>query len=121
VLRNQLEGVLSIPILSARNILSMDCRQHYVFCSTKLESNKVTEMQRKTRWPLALAVGTALLALPLFPATADAQYLDPGAGSIIVQAVIAVVIGIAATLKLYWRRISAFVAKRSKQDPNLEP
>ena len=38
--------------------------------------------------------------------------LDPGAGSIIVQAVIAVTIGAATAAKLYWRRISAFLASR---------
>ena len=43
------------------------------------------------------------------PAVALA-YLDPGSGSIILQAVIAAVIGAAVTLKLYWLRVRAFFA-----------
>jgi hypothetical protein len=60
--------------------------------------------------PVSLAV--TLLALPLTASDAHAQYLDPGAGSIIVQAVIAVTIGAATAAKLYWRRISAFISSR---------
>jgi hypothetical protein len=59
---------------------------------------------RITRAAVAIAA-TALLA----PASAHAQYLDPGAGSIIVQAVVAAVFGIGVTVKLYWHRISAFL------------
>jgi hypothetical protein len=65
------------------------------------------------RAPRALAVA-ALAALALAPSVAEAQYLDPGAGSIIVQAVIAVVIGVSATVRLYWHRISGFLGKRSR-------
>jgi hypothetical protein len=54
------------------------------------------------------------IAIALTPVEAHAQYLDPGAGSIIVQAVIAVVIGVAATTKLYWYRISDFFVRRAK-------
>lgn len=43
------------------------------------------------------------------------QYLDPGAGSIIVQAVIAVAVGVIATVKLYWGKISSFVTRRSNK------
>ncbi len=39
-----------------------------------------------------IAAGTCVLVLGLTPSTAQAQYLDPGAGSIIVQAVLAVVV-----------------------------
>jgi len=61
----------------------------------------------------ALAV-TAAMALA--PTPAGAQYLDPGAGSIVVQAAIAIAIGLAATLKLYWHNISNFWSRRSKGD-----
>jgi hypothetical protein len=60
-------------------------------------------------------IGSAI-ALALFPQSAHAQYLDPGAGSIIVQAVIAATIGAAAAVKLYWSRISAFIAQRRNKD-----
>jgi hypothetical protein len=61
-------------------------------------------------------IATLLLAtsLALFPAVAEAQYLDPGAGSIIVQAVIAVFVGVAAAVKLYWRRLRGFLGRRPK-------
>jgi hypothetical protein len=65
----------------------------------------------------ALARGLVFAAaLVCFPAPAEAQYLDPGAGSIIVQAVVAGVVGAAAALKLYWGKISRFVSGRSKHD-----
>ena len=60
--------------------------------------------------PIHLALAGILLALGA--SDAHAQYLDPGAGSIIVQAVIAVTIGAATAATLYWRRISAFLASR---------
>ena len=58
---------------------------------------------------LAVALGLALT-----PSTAQAQYLDPGAGSIIVQAVLAVIVGVTAGVKIYWGKISAFLSRRSK-------
>jgi len=57
-----------------------------------------------------------MLVLALLPATAHAQYLDPGSGSIIVQAVIAGAIGMAAVIRFYWKSLKAFVARRSKPD-----
>lgn len=73
-------------------------------------------MRPNFRTRSAFVVAGVLTALLLGPVPAQAQYLDPGAGSIIVQAVIAVVVGAAATLKLYWGRISGFLARRSKRD-----
>jgi hypothetical protein len=43
-----------------------------------------------------------------------AQYLDPGAGSVILQAVIAVVVGGLAAVKLFWGRISTFLGRAKK-------
>lgn len=42
-----------------------------------------------------------------FPQTAHA-YIDPGTGSVIVQAIIAGVVGALFTIKLYWRRLVSF-------------
>lgn len=67
----------------------------------------------------ALIIAGVLTALTLGAAPVQAQYLDPGAGSIIVQAVIAVVVGVAATVKLYWGRISGFLSRRSKRNSGL--
>jgi hypothetical protein len=65
---------------------------------------------------LTATVLLGAVTLGLLPETAAAQYLDPGAGSIMVQAVIAVAIGLAATLRLYWHRISGFLASRRSKN-----
>jgi len=38
-------------------------------------------------------------------------YLDPGTGSLIIQSVIAVVVGASFTIKLYWYKIKSFFVK----------
>ncbi len=37
-------------------------------------------------------------------------YLDPGTGSIILQALLAAIVGSVITLKLYWLRVKSFIA-----------
>ena len=59
----------------------------------------------------------ALTALLLTPATARAQYLDPGAASIIVQAVVAGVVAVGAAVKLYWSKIAGLFSRRRRPDP----
>jgi hypothetical protein len=51
-------------------------------------------------------------ALLLWPAPAEAQYLDPGASSVIVQIVIAGLIGVAAVLKLYWHKLKVLISRK---------
>lgn len=46
-------------------------------------------------------------------APAQAQYLDPGAGSIVIQAIVAGVLGVATVLKLYWSKIKGLFRGRS--------
>ena len=67
-----------------------------------------------TRREFAVRVVVATLLMGFSPSAAQAQYLDPGAGSIILQVVIAAVVGVAATVRLYWARISVFFSRRSK-------
>jgi hypothetical protein len=64
----------------------------------------------RRRFPTFLLVA-ALSALA--PALAHAQYLDPGAGSVVVQAIIAGAIGIATVVKLYWSKIKGLFGHRS--------
>ena len=71
-------------------------------------------MRPSPRAVASIALSSAI-AIALTPVDAHAQYLDPGAGSIIVQAVIAVIVGVAATTKIYWYRISDFFDRRSKE------
>ncbi len=59
----------------------------------------------------ARCMAHALLAALLVPTVAQAQYLDPGASSIIVQSVVAGVVAIAAIVKVFWWRISGFFSK----------
>ena len=41
-------------------------------------------------------------------------YIDPGTGSIILQAVIGAILGVAVAAKLFWHRILKFLGIRSK-------
>ncbi len=43
-------------------------------------------------------------------------YIDPGTGSIILQAVIASVVGAAVAVKLFWHKILRFLGIRKKSD-----
>lgn len=52
-----------------------------------------------------------LLLVFLVPQSAFA-YLDPGTGSIILQAVIAAIAGSLFAIKTYWSRIRSFFAKK---------
>ena len=58
-----------------------------------------------------LLIAVALTVLAANPA--QAQYLDPGAGSVMVQAIIAGVIGVATVVKLYWSKIRGLFRPRS--------
>ena len=71
-------------------------------------------MRRAIIPPMLGVAAWAILATVLAPTPAEAQYLDPGAGSIIVQALLAIAIGAGATVVLYWRRFTGFLGRRSK-------
>ena len=58
-----------------------------------------------------LMIAASLVVLAAIPARA--QYLDPGAGSVMVQVIIAGVIGVATVVKLYWSRIKGLFRRRS--------
>ena len=47
------------------------------------------------------------LFLLVFPQTTYA-YLDPGTGSYVVQVILAAMVGLAYTLKIYWTNIKTF-------------
>ncbi len=74
---------------------------------------------------MARRVVAALLActaITLFaPAPAAAQYLDPGASSIIVQVLIAGVVGVAAIVKLYWHRIKQLFGRKRADETGAGP
>ena len=63
----------------------------------------------------ALVLASMLLLVSEVQGPAQA-YLDPGTGSIVIQAVLATVVGGLTFAKLYWRRLkSAFIGRTSKQ------
>jgi hypothetical protein len=70
-------------------------------------------LRHKTLILLAALIGLAMLAPP--PAYG---YLDPGTGSLIVQATIAAVVGIGTAMKLYWGRIREVFSRASRADPS---
>ena len=65
---------------------------------------------------VTFTVLTALAMMVVGPSAAEAQYLDPGAASIIVQAVVAGVFAVGATLKLYGRRLSGLFSRHATTD-----
>lgn len=43
-------------------------------------------------------------------------YLDPGAGSIVLQMILAGILGLSYTVKIYWRRIMGFFRREKPAD-----
>lgn len=46
-------------------------------------------------------------------------YLDPGAGSMLLQMILAGALGLTFTIKTYWRRIKGLFDRRAKDDSAL--
>lgn len=63
---------------------------------------------------LSLTLATVVAAL-LAPAVAHA-YVDPGTGSMVLQGVIAGILGVGLTIKLYWRKIRKRLRGKSSRD-----
>jgi hypothetical protein len=52
-----------------------------------------------------------------FAATTPAYaYLDPGTGSLILQAVIGVIAGALVALRIYWDRVKSFIKRKNSRD-----
>jgi hypothetical protein len=63
---------------------------------------------------------TAALFVAMFLLASHLQgsvqaYLDPGTGSIALQLLIAGVVGVLATVRLYWDRLRSFVSRRNAE------
>ena len=63
----------------------------------------------------AVIFGLGFCLLMFAPRTASA-YIDPGAGSFVVQAVIAMFAGVAVVGRLYWGKIKKFLGMGSPED-----
>ncbi len=44
------------------------------------------------------------------------NYLDPGSGSIIIQAIIGALVGVGITLKIYWYKIKEKIMKPNRSN-----
>ena len=66
-----------------------------------------------------LTVVTLFLGLQLVFLPAAHAYLDPGSGSFIFQALVGTALAVGLGVKLFWRRIVAFVTRRER--PTDEP
>jgi O-antigen/teichoic acid export membrane protein len=71
----------------------------------------VTERSRTTH----VVAAAALLGL-LFPRDVHA-YLDPGAGSLVFQTVIATLVAVAYGVRLYWGKLKAVLTRRAPVAP----
>jgi hypothetical protein len=60
--------------------------------------------------PQALAVAVAFLLILVEDARA---YLDPGTGSFIFQTLVAMMVGAAFTVKMYWQRLKGIFGRKS--------
>jgi len=56
------------------------------------------------------------VAVFLFVSTLSGRlhaYLDPGTGSMMIQLLLGGVVGVIATVKLYWRQLKGFMGRRT--------
>ena len=67
-----------------------------------------------------LAIAAAVVDAWSDPSRSDSTlryaYLDPGAGSFVIQALVAMLAGVAVTVKVYWQRIKVFLGLASPND-----
>ena len=56
-----------------------------------------------------------------FLAKAAAGYIDPGTGSYVLQIAIAFLVGLAFSVKVFWKKISAFVRKTFSGKKGADP
>jgi len=63
-----------------------------------------------------LGLSGAALFVSLLCAAPCWAYLDPGTGSMIVQAVIAAVAAVSVSAGIFWKRLRAFFSKGKKKD-----
>jgi hypothetical protein len=86
---------------------------------------KHSNRDRRLVWVFGIALGFAFAALAPGNAIAvgdpieiQVAYLDPGTGSMILQAIVATVAGAAVVITTYWQKIRTFFRRRSR---NSEP
>ena len=74
-----------------------------------------SDAMQKIRW--MELVGCAVLLMLVFPGAGEAYggifsaYIDPGTGSLIIQIVLAVLVGAGFAVKIFWTKIKTFFSK----------
>lgn len=64
----------------------------------------------------ARLLALVLLAGAALAPTSAYAYVDPGAGSLVIQGIIAAVVGVGVTLRLYWSRIRKRLTGKTSRD-----
>jgi hypothetical protein len=64
---------------------------------------------------LRLILCSAVFATVVFPATLYA-YIDPVSGSMLLQAIVAAIVGIGVGARLYWTRLQRLFSRRGRED-----
>ena len=62
-----------------------------------------------------MTAGVLLFAFHEFFVSNAYAYLDPGTGSIIIQAIIGALVGVGITLKLYWAKIKFKLTEKTSK------
>jgi hypothetical protein len=92
-------------------------------------SNSVEPLTRSRRIRVAARFGFALVAAAFAPGAAIAAgqpleirvaYLDPGTGSLILQALVAALAGAVVAITSYWQRIRSFFRRSSRDKERSE-
>ncbi len=92
--------------------------------STGAFSTHPRNSMARHRLPLVLALalvastGLAASASPLDASVPRLAYVDPGAGSFILQALVAMIAGAVVALNAYWKRIVKFFRPAQKAAPH---
>jgi hypothetical protein len=51
---------------------------------------------------------------------AEYEYLDPGSGSMLIQIILATLLGAGVAVKIFWRNIKAFFTRKKASDTSVE-
>ncbi|MDP6376728.1 MAG: hypothetical protein QF921_12510 [Pseudomonadales bacterium] len=66
-------------------------------------------------------VTLTLFAFAILIAQPVHAYLDPGAGSLIIQGIVAAIAVVGVTARAYWQRLRSLFGMQSESPANLEP
>lgn len=81
-----------------------------------------TEVRYTTAMPRARTLALTVLGLTLLAMPADAlAYIDPAAGSLILQALLGGVAGILVVTKLYYRKLMRLLGRRPRDAAGGDP